>query len=307
MRVRGEEVMNQNSSVLAGPAVLGYVVLTAAQGLVLGSLVQRSVWHPIILLVATLGTVTLLAGIGRIGHFADFVHKLRGNRLLIGCLNLISAVNWLTYYLAIRTVPVSSHAAIALGIGPVLVLMLEHRQQNLSLARRLSIAGIVMSAVVIASSLVGKASPVDLALSFVCGVSLVLTMYVQRRLSRDGWTAGEMLACRFLLLLAIGMALAPRLPLPKLDLITAMLQVVLLSAFGMLAPIYLLTWGQIHGNTFTSTMLLYLMPALMVGGELVEGRVVTSLWMIGGVAATCVFLIVEFQLRRNQPVRLEGC
>src|SRR5215218_1066908 len=104
---------------LAGLAVLGYVFLTATQGVVLGSLVQRSVWHPITLMVATFIVVAVLFNVAQLARGAAYPRLMRASVKEVIWLNALSVVNFVSYYWAIRSVRVSSHAAIALGVGPL--------------------------------------------------------------------------------------------------------------------------------------------------------------------------------------------
>jgi drug/metabolite transporter (DMT)-like permease len=280
---------------LAGLAVLGYVLLTATQGVALGSLVQRSVWNPIILMVMTFGVVALIFNLVQLYRGAGYLRLLRTSAKEVLWLNLLSAANFVSYYWAIRTVPVSSHASIALGVGPLVVLLLGRGAKGRNdHGEVISAVGLALSLLLIAGALMGRAGSFDLAMSFVCGFSLVLTLFSQRRLKALGWSPGQMMASRFFLLIAVGFVLAPGLPAPAVTPQTAAIQVALLAGFGTVIPLYLLTWGQCHTRPLTSTLLLYIMPLLMVAGELVEARVTVSAPIIGGILATCVFLAIGY-------------
>jgi drug/metabolite transporter (DMT)-like permease len=280
---------------LAGLAVVGYVVLTATQGVVLGSLVQRSVWNPVTLMVATFAVVAAAFNLAQLGRLRAYLGLVRASAKEVIWLNVLSAVNFLSFYWAIRSVPVSSHAAIALGVGPLVVLLLAGSTPS---GRRwgewLSALGLGLSLLLMAASVLGRAAPFDLAMSFVCGASLVLTLFSQRRLKDAGWTPGQMMAARFFALVAVGVALNPALPAPAVSPETAAVHVALLAVLGTIVPLYLLTWGQCHTRPLTSTLLLYTMPLLMVAGEFIEARVTVSPPVLSGVLATCVFLAIGY-------------
>lgn len=278
---------------LAGSAVVGYVLLTAIQGVALGSLVQRSVWNPVTLMVATFAVVAAVFNLAQVGRARAYLELVRASAKEVIWLNLLSAVNFLSYYWAIRSVPVSSHAAIALGVGPLGVLLLG-RAGGSRWGERIAAVGLALSLAIMAASLLGRVAPFDLAMSFVCGVSLVLTLFSQRRLKDASWTPGQIMAARFFALVAVGVALNPALPAPTISPEAAVLHVALLAVLGTIVPLYLLTWGQCHTRPLTSTLLLYAMPLLMVAGELIEARVTVSPPVIGGVLATCVFLAIGY-------------
>jgi hypothetical protein len=280
---------------LAGLAVVGYVLLTATQGVVLGSLVQRSVWNPVTLMVATFAVVAAVFNLAQIGRAGVYLRLIWASAKEVVWLNLLSAVNFLSFYWAIRTVPVSSHAAVALGVGPLVVLVLGRSAAcGPRWGQVVSALGLGLSLALMAVSLLGRAAPFDLAMSFTCGVSLVLTLFSQRRLKAAGWTPGQMMAARFFVLVAVGVALNPALTAPAVTPQDALMHVVILAVFGTIVPLYLLTWGQCHTRPLTSTLLLYAMPLLMVAGEFIEARITVSPPVIGGVLATCVFLAIGY-------------
>ena len=274
---------------LGGFAIAGYVLITAVQGVVLGSLVQRSIWDAITLMVATFLVVLAFFNLLQLRPGSHYIAHLRGALAEVLRLNILSAVNFASYYWAIRTVPISSHAAIALGVGPLVVLIIERRGDLRSnLSESISIVGLVVSLGFVAAAVIERAALFDLTMSFVCGISLVLTLYSVRRLTYLGWSAGEVMASRFFGLIAFGLLLAPPLVLPDIAPGTAALQVGLLAIIGVVVPIYLLTWGQGRTRPLTSTMLLYCMPILMAFGETIEGRVSSAPWL--WLMATSIFL-----------------
>lgn len=278
---------------LGGFAVAGYVVITAAQGVVLGSLVQRNVWDAITLMIATFVVVLAFFNLLQLRRGRQYVAHMLGSLREVLQLNVLSAVNFASYYCAIRTVPISSHAAIALGVGPLVVLMIERRDElRFKSGEAISIVGLVASLGFIAATLLGHVALLDLTMSFVCGISLVLTLYSVRRLTNLGWSADEVMASRFFGLIAFGLLLAPNLVLPDIALQTAVLQVGLLAMIGVVVPIYLLTWGQGRTRPLTSTLLLYCMPILMAFGEAIEARVASAPRI--GLVATSIFLGIGY-------------
>jgi hypothetical protein len=275
-------------------AVLAYVVLTTTQGIYLGSLVQRDLWHPITLLVLTFGIVGLFFNLLQLPRLKAYAEQLRASAGEVLFLNVITAVNWLSYFWAIRTVPVSTHASIALGVGPLGVVLLTGWAGAGRGPRRgelVSAVGLGTTVLALALLQSGRSAAFDLAMSFACGTSLVVTLFTQRRLKARGWTPGQMMACRFFLLLAVGSALAPDLSLRAIGGGPA-LQVLLIAFLGTILPLYLLTWGQCHCRPMTSAMLVSSMPLLMIVGELLEGRVAPSAPVLAGVAATTVLLSI---------------
>ena len=290
---------------LASLAVLAYVALTATQGVVLGSLVQRSVWHPITLLIATFSVVALFFNLAQLHAARKYLALLKADVKEVTWLNLVTIVNWVSYYWAIRTVPVSSHAAIALGIGPLIVLLLDFRRGSSqpSSAAYLSAMGLFLSLVVIGTSHLGHVNLFDLAMSITCGISLVLTLFSQRRLKSNGWSTGQLMACRFFILTIGGLLVLPTLPAPNLPFLTTVVHVTALAVLGTIVPLYLLTWGQVNCEPLTSTLLLFAMPLLMVGGELIEARVDVSPQVISGVVGTCVFLALGFFFKKEKVMK----
>ena len=285
---------------LGGFAVASYVVITAAQGVVLGSLVQKSVWDAITLMVVTFLVVSAFFNFLQIRRPRQYITRLRGSPLEVLRLNVLSAVNFASYYLAIRTVPISAHAAIALGVGPLVVLILERRNNSRShVGEAISFVGLVASLGFIAATLVERVALFDLTMSFVCGISLVLTLYSVRRLTSVGWSADEVMASRFFGLIMFGLVEVRSLVLPNIATQTAALQVGLLAMVGVVVPVYLLTWGQGRTSPFTSTMLLYCMPILMAFGEAIEGRVSSAPSL--ALATTSIFLAVGFLAKMEKP------
>lgn len=275
-------------------AVLAYVLLTTMQGVLLGALVQRNLWHPETLLVLTFGVVGLFFNLLQLPRLGAYAQQCRASAREVLVLNLVTAVNWLSYFWAIRTVPVSTHAAIALGVGPLgVALFAAGRGDHGGTTRSelISAGGLGGSVLVLALLQSGRSTAFDLAMSFVCGISLVFTLFAQHELKDRGWSPGQMMACRFFLLLAVGSALAPDLS-PGTGAWSPAIQVILIAFLGTIIPLYLLTWGQCHCRPMTSTLLVSSMPLLMIVGELLEGRIAPSAPVLAGVIATTVFLSI---------------
>lgn len=140
--------------------------------------------HP---MVMTFGVVALIFNLVQLYRGAGYLRLMRTSAKEVLWLNLLSAANLVSYYWAIRTVPVSSHASIALGVGPLVVLLLGCGANGRNdRGEVISAVGLALSLLLIAGVRMGRAGLFDLAVSFVCGVSLVLSLFSQRRLKALG-------------------------------------------------------------------------------------------------------------------------
>jgi drug/metabolite transporter (DMT)-like permease len=293
-------------------AIIGYNVFTAAHAVLLGRLINGLGWDPIDLIFWTFLIVALTLNGLALRAGGPYTRRLRSDLPDVVALNAVSAVNWITYFLAIRTVPVSIHASLALGIGPLVVLAWEaarplrrwngetnttgkgDRRSSLRQAvAPLALGGTVL---VLAVYQALRGTPGDVLLSITCGVSLVGTLTVQQRMYRKGWPLTDLMACRFILLLAVAAAMTHRL---RFNFETSLMAALLALAAGVAIPVFLLTYGQVRCTKLRATTLLATLPAFMVSGEWLEGRVPMHSGPMIGVAAASIFLLIT----RRRPAK----
>jgi drug/metabolite transporter (DMT)-like permease len=286
--------------------VLAYVVGSAFQAVFLAGHLRAQSLDPLLALAVVYGVVMLMfqmlglalalvprgSGIGQTDHLGQAGTPRKTEWRLLAALNLLTAVIFLTYFLALRHLEPAVALALGCGVGPVLALLIKFRfrlallltPSNLSqgLAAAGIMAGICML-LVNAISIGGDRSARDWAIGAAsavgCGTLMVCFTVLSKRLALRGWKTREVLAHRWYVLVAGALLSAPvdawgRLADP--DVWTALTVV---SVLGTAAPSYLLQEGLTRTSTVNVSLLVATIPAVTVVFQLLDSGLTFS-WAI---------------------------
>ncbi len=188
--------------------------------------------------------------------FLVTAHKGVGkvNWVELFCLNLTTAITFLSYFYALKLIEPSIVGALEQGIGPIFTLLILF----FTIGARPTLLNVLVSCGILASCYVlgtaamkggGFTLSSDYALlgllaSIVTGICSVLTILISKNMIKNGWSYGSILAHRFYLIIPISFILATQsnIPFPPFSWDLAF-QIFIISAICVVLPLYLFQIG----------------------------------------------------------------
>ncbi len=221
---------------------------------------------------------------------------------LLAALNLLTAVIFVTYFLALRHLEPAVAVALGCGVGPVFALLIKIRfRPSLLLApgnaaQGLAAAGVIGGIAVLLGSAVSigvarsaRDWTVGVASAIGCGILMVCFTLLSKRLALRGWKTREVLAHRWYALVAGALLSAPSEGWGRLADPDVWSALAMISVFGTAVPLYLLQEGIIRTSTINVSLLLATLPAVTVVFQLLDSGLTFSWATAAGVALITLF------------------
>lgn len=274
--------------------IIAFNVLSAAKEVYVAHLLQAA--HPMVVLLFTFSITALFFLSLEVRSFASYVQGLRRQRVNVLLLNITTMVSWMSFFMALKFIEPAVADAIGFALGPILTIMMWRALRPDRPATRgevVAAIGIFIGVLVLLGSTgsgrsaVGHISFNDnllgLACSLVCGLAVVGNTIFSKRLSDSGMTAHRVMAQRFLLLIASGIALWPAsVPLASIT-IEFMGIMLLIALFGVIIPLYVLQLGIERCEPVTVSLLLSCLPAFSLLLQLFDPRLALSYYSVAGI------------------------
>jgi drug/metabolite transporter (DMT)-like permease len=281
--------------------ILLYLILSASQGVYLGSLLQRL--DPVVLLVGSSGLAAGFFNMLQLRRLRVYACQLRQTWQDVLVLNAVSAVGWYSLFLALKYLEPAVSGALANAIGPLVLLALvtlgglhvpEVRATRSGvLAAAGTAAAVLFLGLTTWSGRSGvKAAPagelaLGLGMALLCGVCGVGTTVFSHRLKRNGFPADGVMAARFFALLVCGAFLLPDGAWGQFAANWA--TVVVIAALGFIAPLYALQLGIARVDPLTVAILVAMAPAFAFAVQALDQRLAFSASSLVGIGATIAF------------------
>lgn len=248
--------------------VFVYVILTALHGVFVSSRV-RAGWDTFALLF-----FSFLIAAGFFGAFAlknprRFSSRLLANRREVVLINSASVVMWVCYYFGLKMMSPAMFAGIALGGGPVYLLIWRFIDEKIrpNPAQLWKASLFTTGAIALFASDVLN-NPIDqlvlaIALSVACGFGVIWYTKLSRSLTDMGWPAAEAAAVRFWFLvivagsvwLATGNVASTKPPYRMIQ------DLAVTSILGQVVPLYALQKGiQLCPDRYKIALMMALTP-----------------------------------------------
>lgn len=290
-----------NAPKAARPWDVGYVLafnlLSGIQAAYLSGLLQRAdLFATIAVTFSLVGAFFVIVSCLRPAQGATF--KCRDVALDLLAINLTTAGSWLGFFGALKFIEPAVVSALANAVGPLLTLFITTvvvKSDRLSRHEVIAAAGVLTCMLLMihslyaGSSALGDMAPGDVglgvALSLVCGLSMVLNTIVSKRLNNQGVQPHEIMKFRFVLMVAVCYGVA------GYDRTAATLQAhglaLLLVAFvGNLVPLYVLQVGISKVPPLVVSFALVLAPLFYFGAQQFSSRLSFS-------APTLLFIVLS--------------
>jgi drug/metabolite transporter (DMT)-like permease len=205
-------MVSQRARLWAGAlCVLGFVILSDGRDIYLERHIKVDNPFDYLLLVFSM-TALFYAGVNAVKTMREPHPKASGFLRNIVWLNIVTASNWLGWYLALKYLTAPTVVALYAGIIPMATLVVNRCLRSTSVT---SIADWISTALLLACatawalantlSLQGSEAAVGLGLVVICSVSIAATTVVSKRLADARVPASRIMAHRFYVLLAISL------------------------------------------------------------------------------------------------------
>ncbi len=312
--VKSNFILNKIQSWLMGSGiacVVAFLLLANANAVLSGNLLQHI--HPFLLLFWCFLITSIFFQI-RLVLFSDQKTKVMkpGSFGLTIVLNAVTAFNWIGYFLALRYVEPAIVSALMGGFGPLSTIFWDHmiRKQKQSLSIYLVAMGILSGAsILVVALLMGlsgtqqlelKYTVIGLVAGIIGGVSQALTIVVSKKMGDNGWTATQIMAYRFHLLVFIAAILAyysgPGIVITSR---TELLGIALVTVLGVVLPLWLLQRGILLSEPFIVAALLAWAPLLTYFFQVFDSRIEMSSISFLGCMVVVFFSLLGIAKKSN--------
>jgi drug/metabolite transporter (DMT)-like permease len=200
--------------------------------------------------------------------------------------------------------------SIANALGPVITLLLARQMGRTDKPSRLEIFGAIgvlagMLALVEVtwagkSGLTGVGQDqvrLGLGMAIVCGVSMAANNLFSKRLNLKGWSAEQILAKRFYVLLLLAGALLPPHTLEWISSVPHVATVVFVSVLGIIVPLYAFQVGLQKLEPMIVSLLLATLPLVAFGVQVLDRRIAFSPYSLVGVVMVIGFSLLGIYSR----------
>ena len=281
--------------------VFSFVVAAAARDVFFGGIFQQYRFFDVILVSFSLCSVLFVAFVA-VFMRDQFAELRRAWREALAS-NIGTALAWLSYFHALKTLEPSVVHTIHAGAGSITLIALGamgvhiSRPARVAPVERLLSLGVLISLLAISAIVLLDLSGlpqqsttrnlIGLALAFASGVFIAVSTSVSVRMNEMGVAPEGVLAVRFIAIVAIaGIIVAAGAgdgaPIPDFRTLGELAGASLLL---LVVPLYLLHLGLARTTAVSAWIIMAIGPCLVFAGQLVEGRVLYS-----GYSLTCILL-----------------
>ncbi len=291
--------------------VAAFVVMANANAVFSGNLLQSLHLVPFLFwgfLAASLFFMMQLA-------ITQGVHALaigKSSFLTLFTVNTTGAFNWFCYFYALKFIEPAVATAILVGIGPLATIGLERviRWRKLPPYSYFGAAGILFGTALLAwASLSGFSGLREIHISHaligllaatIGGVAQAMNVVAVKRLGDKGWSASQIMAHRFYLLILAAMVLGLTGPGLSVEGESQIVRLAIATFLGIVIPLWMLQRGILYSEPFTVVALLSLGPVLTYAFQGFDGRIAWSTTSALGCSIVAVFTCYILWIKSKQ-------
>lgn len=286
-------------------SLLVFSLLSAGNEVFVANRLQ-SIDYVTLLLLVFLPTSVLFVML-QLHRWRAFLRQLVADRRDVLLVNLLTAVSWFGFFLGLRYVEPAIVAAIVVGIGPVVMLLVARVLRPASVIRAtdlIAAVGIIVALGLLTEGAVSGRTAVHQApaplealgvgAALVSGISTAVAILYTKRLYDRSWSPDAVMAVRFwALVLATAAAVLIIRPTVVWSTVTWVSIAIIVSA-GTIAPLYLFQLGVKHVEPVAVAIIAGAAPVFTVALQLLDPRLHWSALSIVGVTVTaaCITLMV---------------
>lgn len=293
--------------------VVAFALVMAFQQVYLGHLLQTM--NPMFVMCATFGIGTLFFWAVGYRKFSGYLKGLSKVALPLTLLNICSALSWIAMFMSLKWLEPAIAVAICFALIPITMMLVSLFTGQGSKIKKLEI----VSALGIAGSLLflgfatvsGKSSITQLdlgtaknglLLATISGLAAAGILFFSKQLSMKGWSAQQVMSFRFPLLIALSFYLMPSdIHFPSM-LQSHLREVLILSAFTVVIPLFLFQLGVERCSPMTVSLSMTVLPALTFLLQSFDKRLALSPFTLTGILGCVAFSAVGVYSRTRVVV-----
>jgi drug/metabolite transporter (DMT)-like permease len=291
-----------------------FVCLASVRDVYLAGLFQRT--SPLLIAVAAFTLCSLVFLPISFARDPGSLRALLSRPRELFWINVTSAMAWIAFFHALRTIEPSLVQILFFGIGPLSVVWLDRRVPGAAPAVPLTrtersihlglLASLIFSVAVVIGGLSGAGpqpvgvAAVGVALAAGAGISISVNTLLCRKVNDAGVSAAALVALRFpgAVILATVLAAVSRSDLPVIS-STHALAFVMIALLLIVFPIYVNQVGIALASPLTVRVVLATGPVLLFFLQLIEGRMSASPYSLAAAVLYAVFAISAALARRR--------
>lgn len=298
----------QASSLLGVLLVATYVVMCSGREIYLSSLLKQV---PLFLLLfLSFGLATLFFLLIQVPQGKGLGIKLRASWMDVVKINFTTALMWGAFLYALKWIQPAVVSSLNGAMGPISSLALGLwmiQGQKTFKSDYVAATGVLVSVAYMITMILagrhadGSIEPTNivlgLAASVVSGVVTALNNIYAKRLSKAGWSAGEVLAVRFGVLILISGAFTLG-SSAAVDFGTVgFINFLAVALLGMVLPIYILQLGIARSDVNVVALLIAVGPLLTLALQTWVGKVALSAASLVGILGVTLSVVLGIFLR----------
>lgn len=295
-----------------------FVVIGSAQDVYLASYFQAFNPLPTIMYAFAIAMLLFWLALGK--NFPHSLQRVWKNKRLFGLLNLYTTLNWITFFCALKFIEPVLAGAIAFSLLPAVSVTLNSyfRPQNkITFWEKISSVGVTCSIALLMYGELGQETLLNqysktervmgIFLCILTSVGMANNSFITKKLHEKKYSSIEVMAFRFVGLVATSTALifVYRLPLHILD--SKFLGIVIAIAFiGVIFPLFTIQKAMEILEPVRIALILSLTPGVTFVFEFFEGRIEPKWTSAIGALFCCVFAVLGVLSQRKCTNSISG-
>jgi drug/metabolite transporter (DMT)-like permease len=282
--------------------MLGSVVLTSSSQVYYGMFIQK--FNPYFFILISFTITLVFFQIIELSSSKKEASTLPFSKVWkeVVMLNILTAMVFIFFYVALKYVEPAIVSAIEWGIGPVIALLLMKSKspfQKLGATSIIASSGVFIGTIFLVwASLNGESGVMiyshtillmGLVFSFLTGIGNVAFAFFSKQLSDQGWSSTKILSQRFFLIIFIaGFIVWFNNYYQPLDL-TDIGWILLITLSGTIFPLYLLQLSLKYCSPFMVLIISSLVPCITFFFQMFDPRIELSYFTLIGVIIITIF------------------
>ena len=299
-------VFTQDNEIMSILSILAFVVLGSAQDAFLGHLFVTE--DPIAVVFFTFLIAFIILQITFLTRKPNSLEQIVRNRSNLLLLNFITALNWISFFVALKYIEPAIVGAISFSIGPAATTAFGPIFRPSGSRPPSSIwvcsIGVLLSSLFLAyCSISGHSAfkttdtvmaSFGVLLALISGIGMTLNTFVSKALSESDLTTQSITAFRFIVLVLLSgvLSISNGSSLSSLSLPVS-LSIMAVAVFGIVVPMTLIQIGVKGSEPRLVSALLALTPATTLIFETMDARLALSPLSVVGIVLLCGFAVAE--------------
>jgi len=286
-------------------AIFAFVVIGSAQDVYLGSFFV--IYDPIFVAAITFLIALFVLQAGFYLFSRDSLRTIILHKSTLFWFNLVTAMNWISFFIALKYLEPGIVGAVAFSVGPSMVLIYERYilldKKRVKVSNWVSSFGIILSGIFLGTLSVSGGSGIvrgdfimillALGLALLSGIGMTINTYIAKELSNSNLSSKTITAFRFPLLVFIASvwSLINGSIYSSIQL-NFVISTLIVGVVGIVLPMTLIQFGIKYARPKVTSIVLSLTPAVTFAFEAFDQRIAFSFASMLGIVFCCMFSVL---------------